>query len=50
MHDNVNVAVRNCSELFGEVDCVCKEFLSDGGVEVFNVKYGEGVLIFVLNR
>ena len=48
MHNNVDVAVRNGSELFGEVDCVCKEFLSNGRVEVFNVKYGEGMLIFVL--
>ena len=50
MHNNIDVAVRNGSELFGEVDCVCKKFLSNGRVEVRNVKYGEGMLIFVLYR
>ena len=48
MHDNVNVAVRYSSVLFGKGDGVSKEFFGDGRVEVFDVEYGEGVSVFVL--
>ena len=48
MHDNVDVAVCIVNVLFGEVYRVGKELFGNGRVEVFDVKYGEGVLIFVL--
>ena len=44
---DVDVVFPNCDELFGEVDCVGKKFLGDGGVEVLDVKYCEGVLILI---
>ena len=48
MHYNVNVAVRYTSVLFnGKGDGISKEFFGDGRVEVFDVEYGEGVLVFV---
>ena len=47
MHYNVNVAVLCTSVLFGKGDGISKEFFGDGRVEVFDVKYGEGVLVFV---
>ena len=48
MHYNVNVTVRYTSVLFGKGDGVSKEFFGDGRVEVFDVEYGEGVLVFGL--
>ena len=48
MHYDVNVAVRYTSVLFGKGDGVSKEFFGYGRVEVFDVEYGEGVLVFVL--
>ena len=48
MHYNVNVTVRYTSVLFGNGDGVSKEFFGAGRVEVFDVEYGEGVLVFVL--
>lgn len=45
---NVNVVVCYISVLFGKGDGVSKEFFGDGRVEVFDVEYGEGVLVFVL--
>ena len=50
MHYNVNVTVRYTSVLFGKGDGVSKEFFGDGRVEVFDVEYGEGVLVFVLDE
>ena len=50
MYYSVNVAIRYISVLFGKVDSVSKEFFGDGRVEVFDVEYGEGVLVFVLYR
>ena len=34
--------------MFGKGDGVSKEFFGDGRVEVFDVEYSEGVLVFVL--
>ena len=48
MHDDVDVVICNVNVLFGEVYRVGKELFGDGRVEVFDIKYGEGVLIFVL--
>ena len=48
LHFNVNVAVCYTSVLFAKGDGVSKEFFGDGRVEVFDVEYGEGVLVFVL--
>ena len=48
MHYNVSVTVRYTNVLFGKGDGVSKEFFGDGRVEVFDVEYGEGVLVFVL--
>ena len=48
MHYNVNVTVRLTSVLFGKGDGVSKEFFGDGRVKVFDVKYSEDVLVFVL--
>ena len=48
MHYNVNVTVRYTSVLFGEGDGISKELFGDERVEVFDVKYGEGVLVFLL--
>ena len=48
MQYNVNVAVRYTSVLFGKGDGIGKEFFGDGRVEIFDVEYGKGVLVFVL--
>ena len=48
MHDDVNVAIWNVNILFGEDSRVGKELFGDGRVEVFDIKYGEGLFIFVL--
>ena len=48
MHDDVDVVICNVNVLFGEVYGVGKELFGDGRVEVFDIKYGEGVLVFVL--
>ena len=48
MHYNVNVTVRYTSVLFGKGVGISKEFFGDGRVDVFDVEYGEGVLVFVL--
>ena len=48
MHDDADVTICNVNVLFGEVYRVGKELFGDGRVEVFDVEYGEDVLIFVL--
>ena len=48
MHYNVNVTVRYTGVLFGKGDGVRKKFFGNGRVEIFDVGYGEGVLVFVL--
>ena len=48
MHYDVNVTVRYSGVLFGKGDGVSKEFFGDRRVEVFDVEYGEGVLVLVL--
>ena len=47
MHYKVNVTVRYTSVLFGKGEGFSKEFFGDGRVEVFDVEYGEGVLVLV---
>ena len=42
----VDVAICNVNVLFGEDYRVGKELFGDGRVEVFDIKYGEGVLVF----
>ena len=48
MHDNADVAIGYVNVLFGEVYRVGKELFGNGRVEVFDIKYSEGVMIFVL--
>jgi len=48
VHYGVDVAVRCAGVLFGRGDGVSGEFFGDGGVEVFDVGCGGGVLVFVL--
>ena len=48
MHDDVDVAICDVNVLFGKGYRVGKELFGDRRVEVFDIKYGEGVLIFVL--
>ena len=46
MQDDVDVAICNVNVLFGEDYRVGKELFGDGRVEVFDIKYGEDVLVF----
>ena len=49
LHDDVDVVICNhVNVLFGKDYRVGKELFGDGRVEVFDIKCGEGVLIFVL--
>ena len=48
MHDNADVAVGDVNVLFREVYRVGKELFGNRRIEVFDIKYGEGVMIFVL--
>ena len=45
MRDNADVAIGDVNVLFGEVYRVGKELFGNGRVEVFHIKYGEGVMI-----